>query len=227
MKTKKTIIIFSIISIILFSSCTPAFKTLLSVKDPKVETDYSIQNYLKRINSPIRNNFVFDGKPDSLQIYQNIMKSFYNEPQIFKNNEKYCYQGKSNCPSVKISSIKNFNSFYSTCIDDTLHMTDLLSRLRPISKSEEIENTEDLIYIYVYWSIFHKKRKHKKEYFNLLYNLCLDESVNCEVVLINVDLNSKWGLIPEKKMRMRFKMKKSKSIDLEFGKIPYIIDSTK
>lgn len=209
---------------IISSSCTPTFKALLSVKDPKVETDQSIQDYLRKIENPIHKHFVFESATDSIEIYQNIMSSFDYEPHVFLNGKKYCYIGQSNCPNIMISELKEFESSYGPCVNDTLSLTEFVSNLRPIADLEEIIITEDHIYIFFYWSIFHKKKKYKKEHFNRLAKLCVDGSSNCKVFLINTDLNSQWGLTPGKRIKMKFKMKGSKSVELKFGKIPYQAD---
>lgn len=204
-----------------FSSCTTVFKTLLSVKDPKVETDHTITKYLHKINGWENNNYVFDGSLDSLEIYQNLMHCFNNEPLIYKNQSRYCYAGQSKCPNVKIQDILNFEFSYIPCPNDSLYLREFLSHYRPLADYTELDIVKDRVYIIVYWSVFFKNKKYKKEYFARLKEICQNDSVDCEILLINTDLNSKWGLIPEKRMPFKVKLKRSKGVDLSFGRIPF------
>lgn len=220
---KKTLIGLIFILSFLLSSCSFLFKTALSIKSPKVETNQNIVEYLQNTECKIEKTFVVNCPTDSLLIYKNLMKGFTNEILIYKDSLRYCYQGKSKCTSEKLKkTIDEFHEFYVPCNDDTIDFKELLFQLKPLlSENDNLMLKNDKIYFFAYWSIFYGSKKNKKEYFYWLNEYCNKYPDKFEIVLINVDLNSNWGLQEGKKLKLKFKMNKKNSVDLHFGNMPY------
>ena len=219
---KKYLTVFFVFSMFFFNSCSLLFKTALSIKNPKVETNEHIIEYLEETDCSIQNTFVVNCEQDSLQIYQNLMKGFTNEILIYRDSIRYCYDGKSRCTSEKLKkTIDEFYEYYTPCENDTINFETFLSRLTPLSETNNLQIEQGKIYIFAYWSIFFGSKKNKKDFFNWLYKYGEKFPEKYEIILVNVDLNYNWGLEKGKKIKLKFKMTKKNSVDLEFGKIPY------
>ncbi|MBN2663594.1 MAG: hypothetical protein JXR68_08080 [Bacteroidales bacterium] len=205
-----------------FNSCSLFFKTALSIKNPKVENNEDIMEYLEDTDCPIQNTFVVSCPPDSLQIYQNLMKGFTNEILIYRDSIRYCYEGTNRCTSEKLKkTIDEFYKYYTPCQSDTIDFEVFMSQLLPLSKNANLQIEHGKIYIFAYWSIFFGSKKNKKEYFNWLFEYKNKYPDKYEIILVNVDLNNDWGLENDRKLKLIFKMNKKNSVDLEFGKMPY------
>lgn len=220
---KKYLYFLVIVIITLFlNSCSLLFKTALSIKNPKVETNEQILKYLEKTDCLIPNTFVIDCHPDSLQVYKNLMRGFTNEVLIYRDSIRYCYEGGSRCTSEKLKkTIDEFNEYYTPCKNDTIDFDIFLSQLVPLSENNKLQIKQEKIYIFAYWSIFFGSKKNKKDFFNWLYEYYKKYPDKFEIIIVNADLNYNWGLEKGKKMKLKFKMTKKNSVDLEFGKIPY------
>ncbi len=213
---------YSLIFLFFLSSCTLLFKTSLSIKNPKVETNEQILEYLEKTKCLLSNSFVIDCQPDSLQIYKNLMKGFTNEVLIYKDSVRYCYNAGNKCKSKKLrKTINEFNKFYAPCKKDTIDFDIFLSQLIPLSENNKLQIKQGKIYIFAYWSIFFGSKKDKKDFFNWLYEYYKEYPDKYEIIIVNTDLNYNWGLEKGEEMKLKFKMTNKNSVDLEFGKIPY------
>ncbi len=215
-------ILFIVILSFFLNSCSLLFKTALSIKNPKVETNEQILEYLEKTECLIPNTFVINCPPDSMQIYKNLMRGFTNEILIYKDSIRYCYEGKSRCTSEKLKkTIDEFDIYYTPCQNDTISFDIFLLQLMPLSDNNKLQIKQEKIYVFAFWSIFFGSKKNKKDFFNWLYEYYKKYPDKYEIIIVNVDLNQNWGLEKGKKMKLKFKMTKKNSVDLEFGKIPY------
>ena len=187
-------------------SCSFLFRTAFSIKNPQVQTNEQIAKYLDDLDCPIQNTFVIDCEPDSVQIYSNLMKGFSNEILIYKDSVRYCYQGASRCSGVKLkATIDEFEESYSPCKNDTINFKNYLSKLTPLSQDNKLQIEQGKIYFFAHWTIFFGSKNSKKEDFEWFYEFKENYPEKYEIVLINTDLNEKWGLEKGKKMKMRFR----------------------
>lgn len=210
-----------LILIFLMSSCTPTFKALLSIKNPKVENSQSINSYLDHLDCPLNHGYTIQCDSDSLRIFKTIMKCLENKPTVYFNNKKYCYNGISNCPQTIMASIKDFDNNLIPCSNDTSRMTDLMNTYNSLTKQHTKVFDPQKKYIFVYWSTFHNSSKENQKYFEWINTNFGQYSDSFVIIMVNVDLNEEWNLEKGQRLEIKFKRNGNKSIDMVFGKMPY------
>src|SRR5690554_404623 len=227
--------LFLLALILLFcSSCGVAIKKLSGYKDLKVESKETVNEFVKKNNLDIDNNYFLsvNSIADKEQITNNFLLSVTFSMFIYDHNgQRYCYNGTEECSGTQLQQISSdFRTHYTLCqkdeMDQYLNFSDLdifLDKLTDSSGNKIIKNDLPVaeFYIFELWNIYSKKKKHIKEDFEWTKDLAEKSDVDFAVVYVNTDLLEEWGLEKGEKVKTKFKYnRKSKNVSLTFGELP-------
>lgn len=206
---------------ILLSSCSVIVKKIAHIKNPKVESSNTIINYLNKNNIPLENNYLLKGNQDSTTIYNNLLNGFKSEILIFdKKGIKYCYQGTDKCTGKQLKqAYVNFQNSYKPCEKDSTLLNTILTNFQPLTEDSNLKVSD--YYLIIYWNKYFGSKNKIGEDYTWLQTMKKDSDLDISILLVNTDLQTDWGLVEGKKMKIKFRLKSMKSASIEFGKIPY------
>jgi hypothetical protein len=182
-----------LLSLIMLSSCGPTLRVLSGLKNPKVESRESINEYLTENKFDI------------------------------KTGDKYCFLGTEECSGVQMQeAFKNFEENYSPCTDESEpKLKDFLNIL--VNQNGEAVKADSLpeaeFYLFQTWNTYVESKKRFKE--NLLWLEELGKySDKIAIIYVNTDLLDEWGLERGKKLPIKIRRDGKRSVSMYFGKLP-------
>ncbi len=213
-------LLFLIVLVSTLSSCSLIFKKVVGIRDAKVESTASINEFLEDVNSQHKYSYLIDIPKDSTEVYDNLLKTMEYNGGFFVDGtgNKYCYTGIEKCKGIQIS--KSFNDFeknYEVC--DSFNFDSFAEKLIPLNPAVSITELNTKYYYIVYWAKYYGK--HFEEDFKWFERLAKTSDQDISVILVNTDLQEDWGLKQGSSMDMSFKISGKKSGEFELGDIPY------
>ena len=183
--------ILLILTLIFLSSCNLVLKTLYGVKKPKIETEKSLKDYLKRkgINA---DNIYAVNKDD----YVKIIKQIKNIPEILvfdKNGNNIKYKETKQCNAKAFDFIETLSKNTSFIYNDSLKLNDYLKKLKDFSgnpvKYNKKFNTD--FYLFIFWTryIGRLNKDHVKVWETKANN---NKNAKIEVIKVNLDQQKWW-----------------------------------
>jgi hypothetical protein len=219
------ILLTSIFSLFIFTSCSLIAKTFLrsKFKDAKVETTLSTMQFQLRNNFDTANSFIINA--DTSDAYYWIQQSLTGDFQVFDsvgnlleyNGEKSC--GGSIFYEFINGGIDSFNTNKSS-----YNLTNILNK----SYNYE-EKTGDFstlkparFYVIAFWSKFSGGRFGYKQGVKF-YEEQIKKVGNRDVLLIklNTDLQEKWGMKKDGKAEIKIDVKKREA-SINIGPLPWL-----
>lgn len=238
MKNLKPILKFGLVVIfaLLFTSCGLAFKTLMGLKNPKVETSASINEEIDKLQFKCDPGTDVWYKPqsDSLGNYKILLSSMNSDLYFFNSEGKrLCFSSSESCVAEQFEMVETkFEDYIGPCSNDYEFefvyedIDEFLSNVQEVSGSDlSINNLPKVDYYFIYhWSKFAGGKKNKKE--DYLWTMSsLDElGISYHVIRVNTDLREDAGFRKNKKVRLKLKMQKEeegRTAELFLSKLPY------
>lgn len=215
-----------LLSLIMLSSCGPTLRVLSGLKDPKVESRESINEYLTENKFDIETYYLrVENKRDSTEIFNRFLLGFNSDVYLFhaKTGHKYCFLGTEECSGVQMQeAFKSFEENYSPCTDESEpKLKDFLNIL--VNQNGEAVKADSLpeaeFYLFQTWNTYVESKKRFKE--NLLWLEELGKySDKIAIIYVNTDLLDEWGLERGKKLPIKIKRDGKRSVSMYFGKLP-------
>ena len=201
MNRKISTILFSMLVIIGFTSCSAIVKGLYGIKNPKVLNEEQILHYSKKFNIPATDTYVLDTSFFSflssleminhkLQIKnhsQPLQALYYNKAGYLQSFHVNCYAG--GFPNLKWAKNERFSTFppkQQAPIDSILSIDKQLEFLKPLSTTQKV-NTQQYDYIViVYWNRFMSRQS--KRLIRIIQENCkLATNENNKIIYVNND----------------------------------------
>lgn len=215
-----------LLSLIMLSSCGPTLRVLSGLKDPKVESRESINQFLTVNKFDIETYYLrVENKRDSTEIFNRFLFGFNSDVYLFdaKTGDKYCFLGTEECSGVQMQeAFKNFEENYSPCTDEREpKLKDFLSIL--VNQNGEAVEANSLpvaeFYLFQTWNTYVESKKRFKE--NLLWLDKLQTSSDkIAIIYVNTDLLDEWGLEKGKLLPIKIKRDGKRSVNMYFGSLP-------
>lgn len=220
----------SLLSILLLSlgSCGPVMKTMVGLKNPRVQTKSEVETYFKDVLPSEKTHFFTVHKVgDSATIYRNLMLGFNSEMKLFdRKGVRYCYQGTEECSGTQMTkAFAEFENNYKPCQYDTVKeaetLVDFLSIMVDVNgkRLTMADLPEAEYYVIQNWNTYSGPKKHFHEDVQWLQTLRSNASNRSAIIFINGDLLVDWGLIAGEELPIKFKKNKD-GYTLNFGKLP-------
>ncbi len=217
--------IFPLLSIIFIcSSCGLLLKKAMRLHNPEVQTKESVTAYLEKINSPFSYSYILNDPGSEDAIEEAFFGAMENKKGILidRNYNQYCYTGTTKCTGVQIrQSFNDLENNYEIC--KKYPFDSLVEKLDPLSGSYGMEKIDSDYYYIVNWAIYLGTEKTNEEDFQWLKELEKNANKNIQIILVNTDLQSSWGLEEGKKVRVHFKKIKDSEggFEMIYSDLPY------
>ena len=211
----------NILLILFLSSCSVLFKKATGIKNPVVESNTDINEYLEIVNNNFNNSFRINIKEkNDSNIIKAIFNSFQSPIILNKSFSELCYLNNEKCTGIKlINAFKNIDSTYSLC-EPEINYLEKIKDLELIS-NQPLDTSNSDFYVVYFWSKFYTTKIKFIEDLNWLQELKNNSPENIDILLVNCDLNENWGLKRNEELKIKFKFIKNKQGGFEIGEIPY------
>ncbi len=215
-----------------FFSCIPIVRTVTGFRNPEVLSESRLVSIRNEIfgNDPTAIDLFYpkvNGKKEIINVMEKAFNGQFNiydslgYKLVFKNNNscgsvqfKELYQSDSTNYQFKDVLIRNLNS---QNIDSVFTVSESFN-----GKKYSIQDFSNIDYFVIYyWSRFMTKPKRAQEDYKWFMSNVNRLKGKFQVIRINCDPNTKWGLIENKKIKARFKSKGDKEYEVLFSKIPF------
>ena len=220
--------IFTVIGLLGLVSCGPLMKSLVGMKNPRVQTKTQVNTYFKDVLPKEDTYFLTVNKVgDSAMIYRNLFLGFDSDMKLFdQKGVRYCYQGTEECSGIQMTkAFASFETSYKPCqYDDTEHaetLDDYLNLMVDVNgkRITRADLPEANYYIVQNWNTYTSSKKHFKEDVQWLNTLRAGSTTSIAVLFINGDLLVDWGLVEGKELKIKFR-KSKKGYTLSYGNLP-------
>lgn len=215
-----------LLSLFMLISCGPTLRVLSGLKDPKVESRESINEYLTENKFDIETYYLrVENKRDSTEIFNRFLFGFNSDLLLFnaKTGDKYCFLGTEECSGVQMQeAFKNFEENYSPCTDENEPSLDDFLNILVNQNGEKIDKSslpQAEFYLFQTWNKYLESRKRLQEYINWLDKLG-KTSDKIAIIYVNTDLLEEWGLERGKKLPIKIRRDGKRSVSMYFGKLP-------
>ena len=240
LKMRKNNLFFLLITFVIatsITSCGFTFKTLLGLKNPKVQTKEEIQKATEKLNFNAENGFdLMYVKQEQDSTYYHIMLSSLDGDLYFFDGEgnRKCYAGAESCVASQFVDLKeDFKKQVHDCdLSEAdfgfkfTHLSDLLNQTTNLQGEKlGLENLPQTDYYFVYhWSKFAGRNKSKKEDFEWTVERINEMGISYTMLRVNTDLRTDWGMKKGKRTPLRMKIQKEangeRSAELNLGTLP-------
>lgn len=203
-------ILITLLSTLVFTSCTPTLKLLTGVRNPKVRSDQKADEFLQRLPDTLN---VYDARfkkiDDKTDILLNLMKGMGSEAHVYdKEQDLLCYQGDSFCSGVVLTEAENnqIEDIYQKCSPEETNLGSAPIKLNTLFENLAFEDEvpEKATYTVVFfWSYDLARKFHEENWLDVYESFKSKEDV--EFIRVNTDLRSSWNLPEGKKGKIKFK----------------------
>lgn len=179
-----------------FASCKPVAKALYGIKKPRVETDESIQHYLRKKDVESNNLYVF--KDIKSFAYASEMGLLSIPDAMFFNSKKQFVpyrESSSSCNANVDKFLVDLHKINEMAADTTKSFADLTSMLRPLTGRR---SADPKVLVVITWTTYAGRLNKEKafEWVNLI-KTAQGKGVDVDYVMLNCDFNRSWGLTDE------------------------------
>jgi len=219
------------------SSCGFTFKTILGLKNPKVQTNEEIQKATEKLNFSPENelDFMYVKQEQDSTYYHIMLSSLDGDLYFFDaDGNRKCYAGAESCVASQFVDLKE--DFIKQVHDCDLseadfgfkftHLSDFINETEDLyGEPIKLESLPETEYYFVYhWSKFAGRNKGKREDYEWTVERLDELGISYTVLRVNTDLRTDWGFKKGKKTSLRMKIQKDedggRSAELNLGKLP-------
>jgi len=186
------IYLFLFASVIFLNSCQLVLKTYYGIREPEVENEKSIVQYLKRKHIEANNIYTVN-KADYIEIIEQIK----GVPEILifdKNGRNIIYKEKGQCNSYAFDFIEQLSTGMTLKYNDSLKLDDCLLKLKDFEgKSVIISKNKDIdYYIFIFW-VRYSGRLNKNHVKIWEEQAKKNARANIKVLKVNLDQQKWWN----------------------------------
>lgn len=222
---------------LIVSSCGLTFKTLMGLKNPKVENRNSIKEEINLLsfNCKPGKDVVYKAQSDSLSNYKILLSALDAELYFFNQvGKRLCYSENESCVADQFQLLEaSFENSVGQCAEN--HEFDFvyedfdsfLKNVESVDGEEVVkENLPAADYYFIYhWSRFAGGKKNKYEDYSWTINQLNLLNISYYMIRVNCDLREDAGFEKNRSVRLKLKMNKEKdggrTAELTLGKLPY------